>query len=70
MGCTSKNNKDAKISLDTLGICYSWCTSHNGMGMISVIIVGMIYETKDDVASSAAIGKIKKKLKTLLPSLI
>ena len=65
----SKNNKEAKITFDTPGIYYYWCTPHKGMGMIGLIVVGNDLSNFDDVASAKAIGKSKNKLKTLLASL-
>ena len=65
----SKNSKEAKITFDTPGIYYYWCTPHKGMGMIGLVVVGNDLSNIDDVASAKAIGKSKKKLKTLLASL-
>ena len=65
----SKNNKEAKITFDTPGIYYYWCTPHKGMGMIGLIVVGNDVSNLDDVAGAKALGKSKKKLKTLLASL-
>ena len=65
----SKNNKEAQITFDTAGIYYYWCTPHKGMGMIGLIVVGNDLSNIDDVAGAKAIGKSKKKLKTLLASL-
>ena len=65
----SKNNKEAKITFDTPGIYYYWCTPHKGMGMIGLIVVGNDLSNIDGVASAKAIGKSKKKLKTLLAGL-
>ena len=65
----SKNNKEAKITFDTPGIYYYWCTPHKGMGMIGLIVVGNDLSNIDDVANAKAIGKSKKKLKTLLNGL-
>ena len=65
----SKNNKEAKITFDTPGIYYYWCTPHKGMGMIGLVIVGNDLSNIDDVANAKAIGKSKKKLKTLLSGL-
>ena len=65
----SKNNKEVKVTFDTPGIYYYWCTPHKGMGMIGLIVVGNDLSNIDDVASAKAIGKSKKKLKTLLASL-
>ena len=65
----SKNNKEVKITFETPGIYYYWCTPHKGMGMIGLIVVGNDLSNMDDVSSAKAIGKSKKKLKTLLASL-
>ena len=65
----SKNSKEAKITFDTPGIYYYWCTPHEGMGMIGLVVVGDDLSNIDDIASAKAIGKSKKKLKTLLASL-
>ena len=65
----SKNNKEAKITFDTPGIYYYWCTPHKGMGMIGLVVVGDDLSNIDDIASAKAIGKSKKKLKILLASL-
>ena len=65
----SKNNKKITITFDTPGIYYYWCTPHKGMGMIGLIVVGNDLSNIDEVASAKAIGKSKKKLKTLLAGL-
>ena len=65
----SKNGKEAKITFDTPGIYYYWCTPHKGMGMIGLVVVGNDLSNVDDIASAKAIGKSKKKLKALLVSL-
>ena len=65
----SKNGKEAKITFDTPGIYYYWCTPHKGMGMIGLVVVGNDLSNIDAVASAKAIGKSKKKLKSLLASL-
>jgi len=65
----SKNSKEAKITLDTPGIYYYWCTPHKGMGMIGLVVVGNDLSNIDDIASAKAIGKSKKKLKALLAGL-
>ena len=65
----SKNGKEAKITFDMPGIYYYWCTPHKGMGMIVLVVVGNDLSNVDDIASAKAIGKSKKKLKTLLASL-
>ena len=65
----SKNGKEAKITFDTPGVYYYWCTPHKGMGMIGLVVVGNDLSNIDDVASAKAIGKSKKKLKALLASL-
>ena len=65
----SKNGKEAKITFDTPGIYYYWCTPHKSMGMIGLIVVGDDLSNIDDMASAKAVGKSKKKLKNLLASL-
>ncbi len=65
----SKNNVEATITFDTPGIYYYWCTPHKGMGMIGLVVVGNDLSNIDDVANAKAIGKSKKKLKTLLAGL-
>ena len=65
----SKNGKEAKITFDTPGIYYYWCTPHKGMGMIGLVVVGGDLSNIDDIASAKAMGKSKKKLKNLLASL-
>ena len=65
----SMNGKEAKITFDTPGIYYYWCTPHKGMGMIGLVVVGNDLSNADDIASAKAIGKSKKKLKALLASL-
>ena len=65
----SKNGEEAKITFNTPGIYYYWCTPHKGMGMIGLVVVGNDLSNADDIASAKAIGKSKKKLKALLASL-
>ena len=65
----SKNSKEAKITFDTPGIYYYWCTPHKGMGMIGLVVVGNDLSNIDDISSAKAIGKSKKKLKALLAGL-
>ena len=65
----SKNGKEAKITFDTPGIYYYWCTPHKSMGMIGLVVVGDDLSNIDDIASAKAMGKSKKKLKNLLASL-
>ena len=65
----SKHGKEAKITFDTPGVYYYWCTPHKGMGMIGLVVVGNDLSNIDAVASAKAIGKSKKKLKSLLASL-
>ena len=65
----SKNGKEAKITFDTPGIYYYWCTPHKGMGMIGLVVVGNDLSNVDDIASAKAIGKSKKKLNALLANL-
>ena len=65
----SKNGKEAKITFETPGVYYYWCTPHKGMGMIGLVVVANDLSNIDAVASAKAIGKSKKKLKSLLASL-
>ena len=65
----SKNGKEARITFDTPGIYYYLCTPHKGMGMIGLVVVGNDLSNISDIASAKAIGKSKKKLKSLLASL-
>ena len=65
----SKNSREVKITFDTPGIYYYWCTPHKGMGMIGLIVVGNYLSNIDSIASAKAIGKSKKKLKALLANL-
>ena len=65
----SKNGKEAKITFETPGIYYYWCTPHKGMGMIGLVVVASDVSNIDEVASAKALGKSKKKLKKLLASL-
>ena len=65
----SKNGKEAKITFDTPGIYYYWCTPHKGMGMIGLVVVANDVSNIDKIASAKALGKSKKKLKKLLASL-
>tara|TARA_B100001564_G_scaffold330765_1_gene316254 strand:+ start:256 stop:675 length:420 start_codon:yes stop_codon:yes gene_type:complete len=69
MKLKSKNGKEVKIAFDTPGIYYYWCTPHKGMGMIGLVVVGRDLSNIDDIASAKAVGKSKKKLKSLLASL-
>ena len=65
----SKNGKEAKITFDSPGIYYYWCTPHKGMGMIGLVVVANDLSNLADVASAKALGKSKKKLKKLLAGL-
>ena len=65
----SKNNQEVKITFDTPGIYYYWCTPHKGMGMIGLVVVGSDLSNIDDIANAKAMGKSKKKLRALLASL-
>ena len=69
MKLKSKNGKEVKIAFDTPGIYYYWCTPRKGMGMIGLVVVGSDLSNIDDIASAKAVGKSKKKLKSLLTSL-
>ena len=65
----SKNGKEASITFETPGIYYYWCTPHKGMGMIGLVVVGGDTSNKTQVSKAKAIGKSKKKLKSLLSQL-
>ena len=65
----SKNNKEVKITFDTPGIYYYWCTPHKGMGMIGLVVVEGDISNIDDIADAKAMGKSKKKLKKLIGQL-
>ena len=65
----SKNGKEARITFETPGIYYYLCTTHKGMGMIGLVVVGNDMSNIDDVKKAKAYGKSKKKLKKLLASL-
>ena len=69
MNFKSRNGKEAKITFNMPGIYYYWCTPHKGMGMIGLVVVGNDLSNIDDIANAKAIGKSKKKLKTLLATL-
>ena len=69
MKLRSKNNKEVQIIFEEPGIYYYWCTPHKGMGMIGLVVVGGDTSNKDQIAKAKAIGKSKKKLKTLLNKL-
>ena len=65
----SKNGKEASITFDTPGIYYYWCTPHKGQGMIGLVVVGGDTSNEMQVAKAKAVGKSKKKLKSLLAQL-
>tara|TARA_A100000164_G_scaffold373712_1_gene405445 strand:+ start:44 stop:454 length:411 start_codon:yes stop_codon:yes gene_type:complete len=65
----SKNSKEVSIEFVVPGIYYYWCTPHKGMGMIGLVVVGGDTSNKDAVAKAKALGKSKKKLKSLLGEL-
>lgn len=65
----SKNSKEVSMTFEAPGIYYYWCTPHKGMGMIGLVVVGEDTSNKDDIAKAKALGKSKKKLKTLLGEL-
>ena len=69
MKLKSKNSKEVKVTFDTSGIYYYWCTPHKGMGMIGLVVVGNDLSNIDDIANAKAMGKSKKKLKSLITSL-
>ena len=65
----SKNSKEVSMTFEVPGIYYYWCTPHKGMGMIGLVVVGGDTSNKDVIAKAKALGKSKKKLKTLLGEL-
>lgn len=65
----SKNSKEVSIEFVVPGIYYYWCTPHKGMGMIGLVVVDGDTSNKDVVAKAKALGKSKKKLKSLLGEL-
>jgi pseudoazurin len=65
----SRNSKEVSIKFTIPGIYYYWCTPHKGMGMIGLVVVDGDISNKDDIAKSKALGKSKKKLKSLLGDL-
>lgn len=65
----SKNSKEVSIDFTLPGIYYYWCTPHKGMGMIGIVVVDNDTSNKDAIAKAKALGKSKKKLKTLLGEL-
>jgi len=65
----SKNGKEVSMTFELPGIYYYWCTPHKGMGMIGLVVVGDDVSNKDAIAKAKALGKSKKKLKTLLGEL-
>jgi len=65
----SKNGKEVSIEFTVPGIYYYWCTPHKGMGMIGLVVVDNDTSNKDVIAKAKAMGKSKKKLKTLLGEL-
>ena len=65
----SKNGKEVSMTFEAPGIYYYWCTPHKGMGMIGLVVVGDDTSNKDAIAKAKALGKSKKKLKTLLGDL-
>ena len=69
MKLKSKNSKEVQITFEQPGIYYYWCTPHKGMGMIGLVVVGGDTSNKDQIAKAKAMGKSKKKLKSLLGEL-
>ena len=65
----SKMNKEYSFTFEVPGIYLYQCTPHKGMGMIGLVVVGGDLSNIDKIASAKAMGKSKKKLKTLLASL-
>ena len=56
----SKNSKEAKITFDTPGIYYYWCTPHKGMGMIGLVVVGMTCQTLMILRVLKQLGRAKR----------
>ncbi|MDA7598932.1 plastocyanin/azurin family copper-binding protein [Alphaproteobacteria bacterium] len=69
MKLKSKNSKEVQVTFEQPGIYYYWCTPHKGMGMIGLVVVGGDTSNKDQIAKAKAMGKSKKKLKSLLGEL-
>lgn len=69
MKLKSKNSKEVQVTFEQPGIYYYWCTPHKGMGMIGLVVVGGDTFNKDQIAKAKAMGKSKKKLKSLLGEL-
>ena len=65
----SKLGKDASMIFEKPGIYYYWCTPHKGMGMIGLVVVDGDLRNFKDVGKAKALGKSKKKLRTLLKDL-
>ena len=65
----SKNGKEVEMQFDIPGVYYYWCTPHKGMGMIGLVVVEGDISNIDDIAKAKAMGKSKKKLKSLLEEL-
>ena len=65
----SKNNKEVSITFDVPGIYFYQCTPHKGMGMVALVVVGDDTSNKDAIAKAKAVGKSKKKLKSMLGEL-
>ena len=65
----SKLGKDASMIFENPGIYYYWCTPHKGMGMIGFVVVDGDLSNLKEVEKAKALGKSKKKLKSLLKDL-
>jgi len=65
----SKLGKDASMVFENPGIYYYWCSPHKGMGMIGLVVVDGDLGNIQKVEKAKALGKSKKKLKSLLKEL-
>ena len=62
----SKNGKEASITFETPGIYYYWCTPHKGMGMIGLVVVGAIPQTRRRYQRRKPSEKAKRNSKLCL----
>jgi pseudoazurin len=65
----SKLGKDTSMIFEEPGVYYYWCTPHKGMGMIGLVVVDGDLSNIQEVEKAKALGKSKKKLKSLLGEL-
>ena len=65
----SKLGKDASMVFEKPGVYYYWCTPHKGMGMIGLVVVDGDLSNIQELEKAKALGKSKKKLRSLLKSL-